>query len=312
MIGIVTVHDDLHALAILREFTRRRYDECHVVEIDNISLAHGVSLRLGRDNVTATVTTRTGAEIRLADLGVLWLRRPFADQLRCSPDTPTNTRELINSECRCALSGLLSTGFHGRWISTPEATLRASDKLAQLAVARGCGFRTPDTLVSQSREDVAQFFRGHNRRIIVKAISGTNGPILLTQFMQDPHNLEDASFKACPGLYQEYIPGTRHIRLNCFGARSFAASIDTEALDWRPDLTVPILAWPVPDEVHRRVRRVLDHIGLDMGIVDLKETPDGELVWLEVNPQGQFLFLESLTGQPLASYFADYLLSSIP
>jgi hypothetical protein len=49
-----------------------------------------------------------------------------------------------------------------------------------------------------------------------------------------------------------------------------------------------------------------------MGIVDLKETPDGELVWLEVNPQGQFLFLESLTGQPLASYFADYLLSSIP
>jgi hypothetical protein len=43
-----------------------------------------------------------------------------------------------------------------------------------------------------------------------------------------------------------------------------------------------------------------------MGIVDLKVTPSGEAVWLEVNPQGQFLFLEGLTGEPLTEHFAEY------
>ncbi|MCX4674881.1 hypothetical protein OG413_05995 [Streptomyces sp. NBC_01433] len=46
-----------------------------------------------------------------------------------------------------------------------------------------------------------------------------------------------------------------------------------------------------------------------MGIIDIKLMPDGEPVWLEVNPQGQFLFLESLLGEPLADRFLDFLIS---
>jgi hypothetical protein len=69
---------------------------------------------------------------------------------------------------------------------------------------------------------------------------------------------------------------------------------------------VPISPWPVPDALQCAVRKVLDVLGLDMGIIDLKETPDGEFVWLEVNPQGQFLFLEALTKEPLTEHFAEY------
>lgn len=90
----------------------------------------------------------------------------------------------------------------------------------------------------------------------------------------------------------------------------YAALIATTALDWRPDLNVPISPWPVPDGIRRRVGTVLRQLGLRMGIVDLKLTPEGEPVWLEVNPQGQFLFLEPLTGEPLTEHFADFLLSA--
>ncbi|MFE6052518.1 hypothetical protein ACFQ6N_17330 [Kitasatospora sp. NPDC056446] len=44
--------------------------------------------------------------------------------------------------------------------------------------------------------------------------------------------------------------------------------------------------------------------------MDLKLTPEGQPVWLEVNPQGQFLFLEPLTGMPLTEHFADFLLAA--
>jgi hypothetical protein len=44
-----------------------------------------------------------------------------------------------------------------------------------------------------------------------------------------------------------------------------------------------------------------------MGIVDLKVAPDGDWVWLEVNPQGQFLFLDALTDLDLGRRCAEYL-----
>ncbi|MEU4949706.1 hypothetical protein [Streptomyces lavendulae] len=88
----------------------------------------------------------------------------------------------------------------------------------------------------------------------------------------------------------------------------YAALLKTDKLDWRADLTIPISVWPVPDETAEKVVAVLRGLGLRMGAIDIKLTPSGEPVWLEVNPQGQFLFLEPLLRIPLAGYFLDFLL----
>ena len=85
------------------------------------------------------------------------------------------------------MAGILASSFAGQWISRPEATDRASDKIGQLAVAAGAEKWVPRTLVSQSREEVLAFAQDVGR-IIVKP----------------------------------------------------------DELDWRPDLRVPILRWPVP------------------------------------------------------------------
>ena len=70
--------------------------------------------------------------------------------------------------------------------------------------------------------------------------------------------------------------------------------------------------WPVPEALARGLRAVLDRLGLRMGIVDLKLTHDDEAVWLEVNQQGQFLFLEGLVGIPLTDLFSRYLVTLAP
>jgi hypothetical protein len=93
--------------------------------------------------------------------------------------------------------------------------------------------------------------------------------------------------------------------------KSLCGLIETDKLDWRPDLNVNISSWPVPKTVHDRVRKVIEHLGLEMGIVDIKITPDGELVWLEVNPQGQFIFLEPITGIPFIDEFSKYLIDEV-
>ena len=83
--------------------------------------------------------------------------------------------------------------------------------------------------------------------------------------------------------------------------------IESEQLDWRTNYNVPMRPWSVPEELQYRIQRVLGILGLKMGIMDLKLDTTGEPVFLEVNSQGQFLFIEGLSGLELTSRFVEFL-----
>ncbi|MCB5166464.1 hypothetical protein LG634_16660 [Streptomyces bambusae] len=350
MILALSFREDLHAIAVRRAVRARGVDchivECDAVS-GRPGLSWQLTGAPDGSGAPAAVPTSEGRTVAPAEAEVLWWRRARADQqltmaAMATARTTASTRSaasaasatsaastastastassdgeglgaqqvsLVNNDCRGALAGILAASFHGTWISPPAATDRASDKIYQLWVARQAGFRVPRTLITQSRDEVLDFVREVGR-VIVKPVVGAPGPSLLTRWIENPLALPAESYAVCPATYQEYVPGRHHIRLNCFGERMFAARIETDELDWRPDLRVPITRWPVPADLARLVRTTLDRLGLPMGVIDLKLTPSGEPVWLEVNPQGQFLFLEPITGEPLTEHFADYLISA--
>ena len=307
---IVSHADDLHALAV-QGAVRQRGFACHIVESDQLSGRESINLVFGCKIARPAAMLRSSeAELLdIASIEAIWWRRFKAAQQLPLEGLGETHKSLINNDCVVALAGSLQNAFAGRWISSPSATEHASNKLNQLTAARAAGFRIPETLVTQSPAVVGDFYRELGGRVIVKPVAGTPGPLLFTQFVTENHLREGDAIRACPAIYQEYIPGTQHIRLNCFGRKSFAGLIETDDLDWRPNLDVPISRWLVPDSLNERVRDVLDILGLEMGIVDLKLAATGEVVWLEVNPQGQFLFLEGLTGEPLTDHFVDYFTS---
>ncbi|MGH3671861.1 MAG: ATP-grasp domain-containing protein [Pseudonocardiaceae bacterium] len=307
MILIISIRGDLHSLAVQHGVRRRGYEQCHIVECDNMGGSPTLLWKSWTNPSESKILTSENITISLEDVSVIWWRRVRADQLTATYLTNDHERDIVNNDCRGALAGILAATFSGEWISRPEATDRAADKLFQLSIAQRAGFRIPRTMVSQSRGDVAEFFR-QEKKVIVKPVVGARGPLLYTQFINDPLSIPEQSFVACPAVYQEYIEGRRHIRMNCFGDDVNAALIETVDLDWRPNLNVPVSKWTVPDTLAQQVRSVLQQLGLRMGIVDIKLTPDGEPVWLEVNPQGQFLFLEPLLGEPLTERFVDFLL----
>jgi hypothetical protein len=61
--------------------------------------------------------------------------------------------------------------------------------------------------------------------------------------------------------------------------------------------------------VASRLLRIQRILGLDMSIHDLIVDRNEVPIWLEIYPQGQFLFLEGLTGAPMTRHFAEFLLS---
>jgi glutathione synthase/RimK-type ligase-like ATP-grasp enzyme len=307
---IVSQADDLHALAV-HQAVRSRGLPCHIVECDKLSGRESINFSVSSGMAQcALLRTSQGELLDVASISAIWWRRFKFDQELSTTGLTDVQMSLINNDCVGALVGSLQNAFAGRWISSPPATEFASNKANQLAAAKSAGFRIPDTVITQSPSVVRGFYESHNGRVIVKPMVGTRGPLLFTQLLRKAHIEEEAAIRACPAIYQEYIPGTKHIRLNCFGDRSFAGLIETEEVDWRPNLEVPISRWTVPHALHTTTRRVLDTLGLEMGIIDLKMTTGGDVVWLEVNPQGQFLFLEGLTGEPLTEHFATYFTQS--
>jgi glutathione synthase/RimK-type ligase-like ATP-grasp enzyme len=307
---IVTQADDLHGLAV-QAAVRKRGFRCHIVESDQLTGRESITYAVGAGEAGATLLrTADGGLLDVSSIDTIWWRRFGMNQEVDSTELTDAHRSLINNDCVGAMVGSIQNTFSGRWISSPSATVHASNKLNQLAAAYQCGLRIPDTVVTQSPSVVRDFWERHEGRVIVKPVAGAPGPILFTQFVREEHFREEDSIRSSPAIYQEFIPGTNHIRLNCFGNQSYAGLIETDDLDWRPNLTVPISRWSVPDALQSVIRKVLDELGLEMGIMDLKQTPEGEFVWLEVNPQGQFLFLEGLTGEPLTELFTDYLTKS--
>jgi glutathione synthase/RimK-type ligase-like ATP-grasp enzyme len=306
---LVTLTGDIHGLAV-QAAIRRRGAACHIIESDQISSRESINYSVSTGGKEAGVYRTSDNElIDVSEIDVIWWRRFGSHQRIESDGLDQAHRSLIDNDCAGALAGSLHNLFRGWWVSSPKATIYASNKLHQLAAASRCGWRIPDTVVTQSPSVVQNFYARHGGRVIIKPVAGTPGPLLFTQYLREEHFSCIDSICASPAMYQEYIPGSRHIRLNCFGSQSYAGLIDSPHLDWRPDLNVPISTWTVPSSIHAAVRTVLDRLGLEMGIIDIKETPNGDYVWLEVNPQGQFLFLEGITGQPLTELFTDYLLA---
>ena len=63
----------------------------------------------------------------------------------------------------------------------------------------------------------------------------------------------------------------------------------------------------LPPDVEAALLRLMRTMGLVYGAIDMRRTPEGEHVFLEVNTAGQWLFIEQATGQPIADALADAL-----
>ncbi len=134
----------LHALAVASAL-RERADAVALCECDRLSSGNGISLHVARNGEVRGARLRTiaGQELDVRDIDVLWWRRVRADQLHQTGDRSEHEVKLINNDCRGGLEGLLRSGFAGTWVSHPEATDRASNKVYQLRAAAAAGFRSP-------------------------------------------------------------------------------------------------------------------------------------------------------------------------
>lgn len=305
-IGIVTVTNDLHALAIAKELEQLGAG-CHIFEADSFAGTDGLTWGLELGGSTGRMHSRAGAQIQISNLDVVWWRRLGNKQILPSPPAEASDEEVVNNCARAALLGLFETCFTGIWISEPNATSRAENKLIQLREAKEVGLRVPETLVSQDPDTIRKFCQRHEGQIIVKPLRGAKEIFIFARKLRPEHIADDASLRLCPTIFQKLIEGTDHIRALAFGDHVLAAKLTSHDLDWRGNLQIPFEHYELELGLKDQLLALLKRLRLRMGVFDLKIGADGLVNFLEVNPQGQFLFLEPLTELKLSENFAEFL-----
>lgn len=304
--AVVTQSNDLHGRAVAAEL-RQRGIECSVVAADQLSGSRAITWTT---DATSSVTLPSlDGPLDIRGLDAIWWRRGNLPTMVAAPDLNPERADFVQNECRSAVRGVLRTEFTGAWVSNPDSTEMADDKIVQLRAAQAVGLTVPTTLVSNDPREIREFCEQLDYRVVVKALRGSRlvGPTLTHQ-VNERAILSDRALSIAPAIFQELVPGRRHIRANVFGDDVYAAIIESDYLDWRVDHNVPMFASDIASSLGEQLQAVLRTLNLRMGVFDLKLDDDDRPIWLELNPQGQFLFLEGIADMPLTQRFADFLI----
>jgi glutathione synthase/RimK-type ligase-like ATP-grasp enzyme len=120
------------------------------------------------------------------------------------------------------------------------------------------------------------------------------------------------SVRYAPVIFQEYVPVGLDLRVTVLGGEMFAAAIRTAETSYEADYRMDMDAarvepFELPADVSERIERLLARLGLVYGAIDMRLTPDRRFVFLEINPSGEWRFVERRSGQPITASFARLL-----
>ncbi len=102
------------------------------------------------------------------------------------------------------------------------------------------------------------------------------------------------------------------------GGNAFACKIDSQQMDktsgqidWRQGLNCGLkhTEYVLPSSIANFCREFLHKLHLNFGCFDFIVTPKGEYVFLECNPNGQWLWIEQETGMEISKCIANTLVT---
>lgn len=324
---IITQPGDIHA-ALVAESLGRFGQEAHIWDSTRFPAEQTISWALSPGEREASTYISSTAQ-SLADYGVIWFRRARSKRL-FSANLHQGDMDFVRTETNLFIDGLYYSSHAGSslWVNDPLAKAKADSKLLQLKLAARCGLTIPPTLVTNDPRQVEQFATQH-RSIINKSFH----PMMWTSRTSDGggqtyanytsmvniDSLDCAAIEVCPTIFQAAVEKALELRILLCGKTLFCVAIESQsdadaAIDFRAkQMSLPLREFQLPPDVRHRLLAFAEQIGVVFGSIDMILTPQGDYVFLEINEQGQFLWMEENNPElPVLQLVTDFFLSANP
>lgn len=267
-----------------------------------------------------SIVLESGQIVPLDNISAVWWRRPE----RIGAQTLGNIKDervkkFTRYQLESAFDELTATlNKTAVWMNRPDRNQHANSKMVQLRSANQLSFKTPNTVFSNDPKVVKDFFDGHDGKIVYKTIKrpafifGDKMVGFYTSQITANEIRKTESIKIAPVFLQEAIEKKLELRVTVVGHHVLAASIDSQAskegvLDWRR-INTEVGQWKpfhLDSVTEKKCLELTRGFGLNFGAIDLAVTPQDEIVFFEINPNGQWAWLEIGSEIPISKFFIE-------
>lgn len=292
---------------------RRRDAPCVRWNTHEFPLESSLNYRISGGGFGAEVVT-DGRTIDLSKVGSVWWQ--WDQPAGFPPDLQGEERRFAEAEAQLAVNALMTVGDFF-WINHPARENLAKSKPAQLFTARKLGMEIPETLISNDPDEVRRYIAKAKTEVVYKGLSQPHmvpGTALFTGLLTKETLANLDLIRLTPGIFQERVEKAYELRVTVVGSRVFSVKIDSQThrearLDWRRALhDVGYEAVDLPGEIEAKILAFMRAFGLVYGAFDFIVTPDGRYVFLEINPSGQYMWLECAADLGITAALADALI----
>jgi glutathione synthase/RimK-type ligase-like ATP-grasp enzyme len=239
----------------------------------------------------------------------VWYRRPKPINLSLGNNNRENDH--INREFSQAIEGFFAHIPEHKWMNHPVNIVQASHKFEQLTRATDFGLTIPNSLVTQSSGSLKAFWKETNGDIVIKPIAsgyleGTEegkDSVIYTSVVQTHHFENLNQLVNCPSLFQEKIDKRIDIRINIIDGNIVACCLkkkdqknDQQIVDIRRDNMhgVEYSLTKIPDKIQNALVTLIQSYKLRFAAIDMAVTKNDEWIFFEINPNGQWAWLDIL------------------
>jgi glutathione synthase/RimK-type ligase-like ATP-grasp enzyme len=307
--------DGLNTLAVTDKIEELGHE---VVRMDVDLVTKGLnqlSLAYGPD--TSAVLTVGSKEIDLlSEVDTVWFRRPYTFDFTIKDPVQLKVAE---EEVRDVLDGLWLLLQQKYWVSDPAAITKARLKPYQLKVAAEFGLHVPVSLITNDPVRAKSF--ASSQPTVFKPMTGYSfdygdrTETAFTTLLTDQHIEQLHVVKAQHVLLQHCIEKHHELRVTFAGGKFFTCRFDLpdyeSVVDWRYPENAEIVQYTeakLPEEIELKTRHLLEKLNLKYAAVDFAVDAQGNFFFLEVNPIGQWLWIEEESGLKISAAIAAELI----
>lgn len=324
---IPTMPDDTHAIQVQLALRAKGHNALLWCTADFPSRqTHAFELDQGEIQWISTLADGLTIKdsIHNQNFDIVWYRRPKAPILSVvlhEDDRKNSAREN---------SAFFQNFWHiiapdALWINSPDNARRANCKMLQLKIAMQIGLAIPKTLVSNDPAKIKTFIADN---VPAQTIYKTFSPVAWYDPKVNLHlayatniTVEDLTsdtiLQSTAGIYQQKIAKAFELRITYFGTYGVAVKLRSQEhpkgqMDWRAIPTHELIIEPyeIPQDINEKCIALMRKLGLLFGCFDFIVTPDNEYYFLEINEQGQFLWIEELNPDiKMLDIFVEFLIA---
>jgi glutathione synthase/RimK-type ligase-like ATP-grasp enzyme len=264
----------------------------------------GLTLSFSNSGSSGSLDFR-GRQIDTREVTSVWYRRPVSS-VPSHKIRDEAARQFAVQESNTALQGLWRT-LDSFWVSHPDNIRYAESKIHQLAIAGKCGFLVPATLITTSPKAAFNFYEEFSSELVYKPLEhskitrGDRISLIYTNRLDEKLADRFDSVAAAPTLLQQHIKKKVEIRVTVVGRQAMAAEIHSQVHpesidDWRRIDPRKMTHAPhlLPAGIEKSCIELVSRLGLQFGAIDLIITPDDEYFFLEINPNGQWAWIQQI------------------